>query len=140
MERDLKTLTILYRSVNAITNVIKTDVGQYGLNVTEFGVLEALYHKGTLSVQAIVDKVLIANSSMSYVLSKLEDKALIKKEKSSQDKRQFNISITPKGQSILDEMYPKHVQSLRQKLDVLTTEEEKELQRLLKKVGKKAVC
>jgi MarR family 2-MHQ and catechol resistance regulon transcriptional repressor len=140
MERDLKTLTILYRSVNAITNVIKTDVGQYGLNVTEFGVLEALYHKGTLSVQAIVDKVLIANSSMSYVLSKLEDKALIKKEKSSQDKRQFNISITSKGQSILDEMYPKHVQSLRQRLDVLTTKEENELQRLLKKVGKKAVC
>lgn len=140
MERDLKTLTILYRSVNAITNVIKNDVVQYGLNVTEFGVLEALYHKGTLSVQAIVDKVLIANSSMSYVLSKLEDKALIKKEKSSQDKRQFNISITPKGQSILDDMYPKHVQSLRQRLDVLTTKEEKELQRLLKKVGKKAVC
>jgi MarR family 2-MHQ and catechol resistance regulon transcriptional repressor len=140
MERDLKTLTILYRSVNAITNVIKNDVAQYGLNVTEFGVLEALYHKGTLSVQAIVDKVLIANSSMSYVLSKLEDKAMIKKEKSSQDKRQFNISITSKGQSILDEMYPKHVQSLRQKLDVLTTEEENELQRLLKKVGKKAVC
>lgn len=140
MENDLKTLTILYRSVNALTNVIKDDVGQYGLNVTEFGVLEALYHKGTLSVQAIVDKVLIANSSMSYVLSKLEDKALIKKQKSSQDKRQFHISITPKGQSLLDDMYPKHVQSLRQKLNVLTAEEEIELQRLLKKVGKKAVC
>lgn len=136
MEKDLKTITILFRTVDTITEVIKNDMKKHELNVTEFGTLEVLYHKGTLPVQKIIDKVLIANSSMSYVLAKLINKKLVTKEYCPTDKRSYHVSITKKGMELMDQIYPTHLKSLRKKLDILTSEEEKHLQELLKKVGK----
>jgi MarR family 2-MHQ and catechol resistance regulon transcriptional repressor len=136
MTNDLKTITILFRATHRIESLIKTDVSRYGLNPTEFGALEALYHKGPLSVQAIIDKVLIANSSMTYVLSSLEKKQWIQKEQDSTDRRIHTISLTEEGKHFMDEIYPKHVASLRKVLDQLAPTEEQMLQALLKIVGK----
>ena len=121
---DLKTITILFRTQNKLEHIISKDVRCHGLNTSEFGALEVLYHKGPLPVQAIKEKVLIASSSMSYVIERLLDKDLITK------------SISPKGKGLMDEIYPKHVQTLRQTLNILTNEEELQLQTLLKKIGK----
>ena len=134
--KDLKTITILYRATSALTEIIKQDVKQHNLNVTEFGALEALYHKGTLSVQQIIDKVLIANSSMSYVLSRLSEKGFVNKTYNKKDRRSYLVNITPKGRKLMDEIYPKHIKTLRDTLDILTETEEQTLQDLLKKVGK----
>jgi len=76
LKNDLKTLTILLRATNFIQEKIKEDVSKYALNLSEFGALEVLYHKGPLPVQAICEKVLIANSSMSYVIENLIKKGL----------------------------------------------------------------
>jgi MarR family transcriptional regulator, 2-MHQ and catechol-resistance regulon repressor len=136
MKNDLKTITILFRAVHHMESLIKADVSRYGLNPTEFGALEALYHKGPLSVQAIIDKVLIANSSMTYVLSSLEKKLWIQKEQDPADRRIHTVSLTEEGKRFMDEIYPKHVASLRLVLDQLTPEDEQTLQELLKTVGK----
>jgi len=133
---NLKTITILFRSKNYLELVIKEDIKTCGLNPTEFGTLEALYHKGELSVQQIIDKVLIANSSMSYVLDLLKKKNYIKRTQDKKDKRIFKISLTTQGKEFMDMIYPKHQQTLRNRLDVLTHEEESQLQTLLKKIGK----
>lgn len=53
---------------------MQQDVKNYGLNVTEFAVLELLYSKGPQPIQRIRDRVLIASSSISYIVSQLEDK------------------------------------------------------------------
>ena len=56
-----------------LEKIVQQDVN-YGLNVTEFAVLELLYSKGPQPIQRIRDRVLIASSSISYVVSQLEDK------------------------------------------------------------------
>jgi MarR family transcriptional regulator, 2-MHQ and catechol-resistance regulon repressor len=139
MTNDLKTITILFRAVHRMESLIKADVSRYGLNPTEFGALEALYHKGPLPVQAIIDKVLIANSSMTYVLTSLQKKQWIQKEQDSTDRRIHTISLTEEGKHFMDEIYPKHVASLRKVLDQLAPTEEQTLQELLKTVGKASI-
>lgn len=133
---DLKTITIIFRAKNYLEKVIKDDIKSYGLNPTEFGTLEALYHKGELSVQQIIEKVLIANSSMSYVLEMLKKKNYIKRTQDKKDKRIYKITLTENGKEFMDLIYPKHKETLRQKLSVLNDEEELYLQSLLKKIGK----
>lgn len=133
---DLKTITILFRTQNKLENIIREDVRCHGLNSSEFGALEVLYHKGPLPVQAIKEKVLIASSSMSYVIERLLDKDLITKSISSKDNRVHHVHLSQKGKGLMDEIYPKHVQTLRQTLNILTSEEELQLQTLLKKIGK----
>jgi MarR family 2-MHQ and catechol resistance regulon transcriptional repressor len=133
--KDLKTITILFRATNAMEAMIKEDVSTYQLNPTEFGVLEALYHLGPLNVQEIVNKVLIANSSMSYVLDELEKKQWIQRNKDIHDARVRKVSLTNQGVTLMDDVYPSHVQTLRKRLNRLSNEEELLLQNLLKKIG-----
>jgi len=136
MINDLKTITILFRATNQIEKIIAEDVAQYGLNPSEFGALEVLYHKGPLPIQSICEKVLIASSSMSYVIENLIKKDLILKTKDIQDKRYHIVDLTNKGRDLMNDIYPKHVQKLRKYIDILNQEDELSLQTNLKKLGK----
>ena len=132
---DLKTITILFRAKNALDDLIKTQTARFGLNPTEFAALEVLYHKGPLTPNAISTKVLIAHSSMSYVIQCLVKKGLIERQVSDQDKRSVRLSLSPTGQALMDEVYPDHVITLRNVLDRLSPADEKTLQELLKTIG-----
>lgn len=136
MNNDLKTISVLFRATNTIQKIINEDVSQYGLNPTEFGALEVLYHKGPQSVQSICDKVLIASSSMSYVIENLIKKDYITKVKQRDDKRIHIVHLTEIGKLLMDQIYPNHVRKLRDVLNILESNEENELQNLLKKLGK----
>lgn len=136
MNNDLKTISVLLRATNMIQKVIIEDVSLYGLNPTEFGVLEVLYHKGPQSVKSICNKVLIASSSMSYVIENLIKKDTIMKIKQRDDNRIHIVHLTESGKSLMDQIYPKHVSKLRKVLNILESNEELELQNLLKKLGK----
>jgi len=139
MNNNLKTVTVLFRATNAIQKVILEDVSQYGLNPSEFGALEVLYHKGPQSVQTICDKVLIASSSMSYVIENLLKKEYITKVKHAEDKRVHIVYLTDNGRLLMEQIYPKHLEKLRNIINILDTEEETVLQNLLKKLGKQGV-
>lgn len=133
---DLKTITVLFRAYNSLEKLIRADVFQYGLNVSEFGVLEALYHKERLSVKGVIDKVLVPNSSMSYVIENLVAKGYILKIQSDIDKRSFMLELTDKGRLLMDKIFPIHKQNMRAILDILDDAEEKTLQTALVKIGK----
>lgn len=133
--KDLKTITILFRCVDKFQNEISFSVNETGLSLTSFMALEALYHRGPLNVAQLQNKVLIANSSLSYVIEQLKLKDLIKIESDHQDRRRKVCSLTLKGRHLMNEVYPKHVADQRKRLDRLTQEEEIQLQKLLKKVG-----
>jgi MarR family 2-MHQ and catechol resistance regulon transcriptional repressor len=136
VSQDLKSLTILFRAVGSIEERVKKDVARYGLNPSEFGVLEVLYHKGPMQVQTICEKILIAASSMSYVIDKLKKKGYIEAPQDPTDRRVHIVKLTNIGQELMDDIYPKHVATLRSVFDVLSEEEEVMMQELLKRIGK----
>ncbi|GCF76730.1 MarR family transcriptional regulator [Bacillus cereus] len=70
----LKLLAILSKVVQSITKRIEEDTKSYGLNPTEFAVLELLYSKGDQPIQKIGDKILLANISITYVVDRWEKK------------------------------------------------------------------
>ena len=132
---DLKTITILFRAKNHLDELIKVQTERFGLNPTEFAALEVLYHKGPLTPNVISSKVLIAHSSMSYVIQRLVEKGLIERAMRADDKRSVQLSLSPSGQALMDRVYPDHVATLRSILDRLSPEDEKKLQELLKSIG-----
>lgn len=136
--KDLKTIVTLFRATDSFSKAIQKDVKKYGLNVTEFGVLEALYHKGKMSIKELLEKVLITNSSMSYVVYQLTKKSYIKKTRSSVDGRSYECSLTDQGNDLMEKAYKEHKKNMRKIIDVLTLEEEEKLRESLKRIGKKA--
>lgn len=136
MDNDsLKSMRILFRAHQAIETFSKKDILKYGLNLNEFAALEVLYQKGRLPVQSICDEVLIANSSMTYVLDKLENKLLITRTQDQKDKRTTYIQLSKLGKKFADDVFPNHYKEMRKIFDVLTKEEQEVLNNSLKKIG-----
>ena len=138
MMKDLKTIVPLFRATDSFSKAIQKDVKQYGLNVTEFGVLEALYHKGEMTIKDLLEKVLITNSSMSYVINQLIKKSYVHKSKSKVDGRSYQLSLTDQGQALMKNAFRKHKKNMRSIIDTITPEEEQKLRELLKRIGKRA--
>ncbi|MDY0023487.1 MAG: MarR family transcriptional regulator [Candidatus Izemoplasmatales bacterium] len=132
----LKTITVLFRAYNSLEKIIRKDISQYGLNVNEFGVLEVLFHRDTLTVKEVIDKVLAPNSSISYTIESLVRKSLIEKVQSIEDRRVFYLRLSKKGKDLMNKIFPIHKNNMRQILDVLAENEELILQRALVKIGK----
>ena len=133
---DLKTLTILFRATHAFHEEIKKDVKNYGLSLSEFAVLEALHHLGPLSASTLKEKVLIAPSSMTYVMDQLETKGFVFRSNPKLDQRKVMLELTGEGKNLIETSYPIHLKNMREKLDKLSPTEEIQLQKLLKKIGK----
>lgn len=114
------------------------DIRQYGLNRTEFGVLELLYHKGSQPIQQIGSKVLMSSGNITYVVDKLEKKELVRRNASSEDRRLIYAEITEKGNQFIEEVFPKHTCVIEYAVQGLTEEEKQVASKLLKKLGKAA--
>ena len=61
----LRVLTILLRASGSVTNMLKKDMLTYGMNPTEFAVMEVLFNLGKQPIQIIGKKVLLASSSIT---------------------------------------------------------------------------
>lgn len=128
MSEDAGTLVIaIARSYSALFSQIEKDVRQYGLTVNEFGVLEALFHKGELPVQKLSETILVTSGSMTYILKKLEDQDYLKRYKSDLDARIWNVRLTEKGQDFMQQIYPLHEDFLKKTLGGMTKSEQKNL-------------
>ncbi|RED58083.1 MarR family winged helix-turn-helix transcriptional regulator [Cohnella lupini] len=132
----------LYIALNRASQWINAhadrDIRRYGLNRTEFGVLEMLYHKGSQPLQQIGGKVLMSSGNITYVVDKLEQKNLVKRKASQEDRRLIYAEITDEGNRLIEEVFPKHADIIREAVGGLSEEEKKIASQLLKKLGKYA--
>lgn len=135
VDQALKLFIVLARAYRTITEQVDKPIQAFGLNPTEFAVLELLYHKGDQPLQKIGDKILLASGSITYVVDKLEKKELLRRKACPNDRRVTYAHITSKGKKIIEEIFPDHELRIYEMMSVLTNEEQKILTEQLKKLG-----
>ena len=131
----LKALTVLMRSSQHVQESIKRSISNFGLNPSEFGVLELLYHKGEQPIQNIGKKILLASSSLTYVIDKLESKGLVSRKPCETDRRVIFTSITEDGRKLMDEIFPLNENDIEKIFQALEPSELEQYVELVKKVG-----
>ncbi|HZW68724.1 MAG TPA: MarR family transcriptional regulator [Pseudogracilibacillus sp.] len=134
-EQSLKLFIVINRALEELRKRATEDVKRHGLNLSEFAVLELLYHKGPQPIQVIGKKVLLASSSITYVIDKLEAKELIKRQACPKDRRVINVALTPDGESLISGIFPEHRRAIAEMFANLTLEEKETAIELIKKVG-----
>ena len=110
----LKLFIVLSRALESVKKQVVKDIKRYDLNLTEFAVLELLYHKGEQPIQIIGKKVLLASSSITYVVDKLEEKGLLERIACPNDRRVIFGRLTEKGQELMKEIFPQHEKAMAQ--------------------------
>lgn len=131
----LKLFVVLNRALQSIQKKVVKDIKRYGLNLTEFAVLELLYNKGEQPIQKIGKKVLLASSSITYVVDRLEEKKFIKRRACPNDRRVIYAHLTDEGKELMEKTFPEHEEAISKIFGGLTIEEKKVLIHQLKKLG-----
>ena len=134
-ELSLKLLVVLLKANHAVMDLDRKNIRTYGLNPTEFAVLELLFHKGEQPIQQIGKRILLTSGSITYVVDKLEEKGLLERKRCPKDRRVIYAAITEKGKTLMRDVFPQHRQAVNEMFKELTLEEKKELVSLLKKLG-----
>lgn len=111
------------------------NIESYGLNPTEFGVLEFLFNKGIHPLQQIGNHTLITSGTTTYVIDKLEKKGLIVRKPCEKDRRIIYAEITEAGRQKMSEILPGHYQAIANALEGLNFEEKEQAITLLKKIS-----
>ncbi|MEP6690608.1 MAG: MarR family transcriptional regulator [Gemmatimonadaceae bacterium] len=134
-ELALKLWIVLARAGRALERHARRDIERYGLSLTEFAVLEALYHKGDLPIGEVGDRVLLKSGSMTYVIDKLEERGLLERRACPTDQRVTFVRITADGRRQIREIFPAHADAIRVATSGLPADEKRQTIALLKKLG-----
>ncbi len=130
-----KVWTVLSKCHHAIAKFVERSVAAQGLCLSDFMVLEALLHKGPLTISAVGEKVLLASASMTSAIDRLDGRGLVTRSYSKADRRIRLISLTPKGKAMIASMYDSHASHLENMMKGVSTMERRQLEVLLKKIG-----
>ncbi len=111
---------------------------EFGITPSQLGVLEALSHLGPMPHCVLAGKLLVSASNLTTVLDNLERDGLVKRERNTVDRRVSITSLTPAGVARLASFFPVHVRRLVQAMSELEPDEQVELGRLCRKLGRSA--
>ena len=126
---------VLWKAAKAIEQVDRTSIAGTGLQISDFTIMEVLHHKGPLPINAIGGKVLLTSGSMTAAINRLEKKGFVRRVQDPADGRCFHVHLTETGGIVIKKAYAKHAANLEKIAAALTVNEQRELVRLLKKIG-----
>lgn len=132
----LKLWVVLNRAHRAIAEHARREIERQGLRPTEFAVLEALYHKGPLTLGEVGSRVLLTSGSTTAVADKLQERGLIARRACAEDRRVCYAELTDDGRELVAGIFPEHAEMLRSAMSGLTTEEKRITTALLKRLGR----
>lgn len=107
----------------------------YELTLTEFEILEALYHKGPLLLGDVQRKILLSSGGVTYAIDRLADKGLVERRECATDRRARYAALTPKGEGVVSKIFPAIASHIEETMSVLNGRQQDEAIDLLRKLG-----
>ena len=127
--------TVLARCYKALSSRVEHSVAQAGLCLTDFMILEALLHKGPLTITEIQGKILLASGSMTAAVDRLEKKGTIVRLFVKEDRRARLLELTEAGREMIDRIYGEHKEEFEGLMSVLGDKEMQQTYASLKRLG-----
>lgn len=109
-----KTLRELARCYQRFECFAARDIRQFDLTPAQFDVIATLGNTDGMTPKQLCEKTLITKGTLTGVLDRLIAKSLLSRQQSHQDGRSFIVCLTPAGQSLFEQIFPRHVKTLQQ--------------------------
>jgi MarR family 2-MHQ and catechol resistance regulon transcriptional repressor len=125
----------LLRAADRVSSLAHRELTTVKLSVSQFGVLEALYHRGPMCQKEIAKKILKSTGNITMVIDNLEKRGLVKRQRNEDDRRFFTIHLMPKGEEIINGYFPDHVRKITAIMGALNDEELQLLKQICRKLA-----
>lgn len=129
---------VAWKTTRALEAHARKSIEALPICYSDFGVLEALLHKGPLPVNAIGRKVLLTSGSITTAVDRLERQGFVERRAHADDRRTRVVHLTPRGRRLITRAFAAHERDMERAVAALTPQERATLARLLKKVGLEA--
>lgn len=136
-KKALSVYTKLMRAAESVTGRTNRAMAASDLSISQFGVLEALFHKGPLCQRDIAVKILKSTGNITMVIDNLEKRGLVRRERGLEDRRYITIYLTDAGQQLIAEVFPRVMAAIVEEIGILELTEQDELGRLCRMLGTK---
>jgi DNA-binding MarR family transcriptional regulator len=119
-------------------------VRQCGLTHAQFDIIATLGNTQGMTYKELGEKTLITKGTLTGVIDRLEQKGLVARERSSDDKRSFYVRLTDCGEAVFRDVFPKVVEHGRQLFSSLSDNDfddiDASLHKLKQVIADHAVC
>lgn len=133
--RALRCWVALARCFTSVQRTAEQLAREDGLTLPQFALLEALYHLGPLPLSEIGQKLLVSGGNVTYVVDNLEAAGWVERERHDADRRVIHARLTPRGEALMDQAFPRHARGIARRFAVLSAAEQDELRVLLRRLG-----
>ena|SRR5689334_2738764 len=127
---------VLARCHRAVSALVERSIADLGICLSDFMVLEALLHKGPLTISEIQSKVLLASGSMTAAVDRLEKRSLLIRKTTPSDRRARVLELTREGRIVVEQAFRQHSKDLERIMSALEMDEKKQLYEISKKLGR----
>jgi DNA-binding MarR family transcriptional regulator len=115
--------SLLRPSLLRLTRLIRSQRVDLSISLTQLSAMHTLAKHGPMSAGELATCEKVQPPSMTKVLATLEERALVRREVSTADRRQVILAITDAGVAVLEDEVRSRDQWLSQRLAALSAEE-----------------
>ena len=128
----------IVRMDSFIGKMIDDNLSRFRMNIGDFNILAVLLREKThqLTPGRIQEMVFVSSGGLSNRMIRLEDKGLIERSTDPTDRRGVIVTLTEKGQELIERAAPSHMALENSLITNLNPEEQETLIHLLRKMLK----
>lgn len=126
---------ILSRAHASVSAHAVAHAAQHGLSLTEFAILEALYHRGRMVLGDIQRRILVSSGGITFLVDRLAEKGFVVRQECPEDRRAKYVTLTREGARLIRSIFPAHARAIADAMRGLSAEEQVAVTQLLKTMG-----
>jgi MarR family 2-MHQ and catechol resistance regulon transcriptional repressor len=112
-ERYLKSVRLLAECLQGFERFSGESVRPSGLTHAQFDIIATLGNTAGMSFKELGERTLITKGTLTGVVERLEQKGLVVRSRSSDDKRSFCVRLTTAGERLFADVFPHVVEQGR---------------------------
>ena len=110
----------LFRAKDVMDSLLTKELKKHNISLSEFNILKFLFDEGQTSILHVCHKLVIQNSSMTYIVSKLEEKGFVKRTTDKNDRRRILLKLSDKGNKKITKLFPIYTDTINRVLTVVS--------------------
>ena len=129
---------VMARAYRSMATYVEQSVSALGVGLSDFMILEALLHKGALTMSELCDAVLITGAAMTAAADRLEKKQLLERVVNETDRRSRTVRLTAEGTALAKRLYTRHLRDLDELMGYVPVADRMMARETLKTIGRVA--
>ncbi|MCL6433302.1 MAG: MarR family transcriptional regulator [Leptolyngbyaceae cyanobacterium HOT.MB2.61] len=124
----------LARAYQAFCSFDEEHIRTLGLTGPQFDVIATLGNTSGMMMGQLAEKTLVTKGTLTGIIDRLEQKGLVRREVPPDNRRCFRIVLTNEGEKVFEEVFPTHINHLKERFSQLSEEEIEQITATLRRV------